>query len=93
MAPEKRWGVRPQAGLLPARRARARYHGNRSQARLEHWTSMRKLTRLLKRAVERGEEGVAYEAHSAAAVGDGAEVGVLARHPRTWEPKTQLIFM
>ncbi|AWP09204.1 Hypothetical protein SMAX5B_019446 [Scophthalmus maximus] len=42
--------------------------------------------------VER-EEGVAYEAHRAATVGDGAEVGVLARHPRTWERKTQLIFM
>ncbi|AWP08988.1 Hypothetical protein SMAX5B_015427 [Scophthalmus maximus] len=59
---------------------------------------MRKWTRLLRRAVERGEEGVAYETHRAArdgpeVVGDGAEVGVSARHPRTWEPKTQLIFM
>ncbi|AWO97826.1 Hypothetical protein SMAX5B_012761 [Scophthalmus maximus] len=45
------------------------------------------------RQVERGEEGVAYEAQRAASVGDGAEVGVLAPHPRTWEPKTQLIFM
>ncbi|AWP17110.1 Hypothetical protein SMAX5B_011295 [Scophthalmus maximus] len=31
-----------------------------------------------RRAVERGEEGVAYEAHRAAAMGDGAEVGMLA---------------
>ncbi|AWP19618.1 Hypothetical protein SMAX5B_022210 [Scophthalmus maximus] len=45
------------------------------------------------RQVERGEEGIAYETHRAAAVGDGAEVGVSAPHPRTWEPKTQLIFM
>ncbi|AWP16965.1 Hypothetical protein SMAX5B_000561 [Scophthalmus maximus] len=45
------------------------------------------------RQVEQGEEGVAYETHRAAAVGDGAEVGVWAPHPRTWWPKTQPIFM
>ncbi|AWP09133.1 Hypothetical protein SMAX5B_022021 [Scophthalmus maximus] len=39
------------------------------------------------RQVERGEDGVAYEAHRAAAVGDGAVVSVSAPHRRTWEPK------
>ncbi|AWP06427.1 Hypothetical protein SMAX5B_004906 [Scophthalmus maximus] len=38
------------------------------------------------------ELGVAV-GDGAAVVGDGAEVSVLAPHPRTWEPKTQLIFM